>query len=317
MIASTTSRKRVVMLRALGLGDFLTAIPSFRALARAFPEHLRILAAPIELAPLARMSGAIDEIVQTAAVEPLAPELAGAEVAVNLHGCGPESHRVLLASEPKRMLAFRCEGAYAPATAPSWEADEHEVDRWCRMLEAFGIACDVDDLDLLAPGARTRDYVVLHPGASAEARRWPIERWVGVARALAERDVPIRITGSATEFRRARAIARRAGLPITDVIAGKTNLAGLTGVIGSARAVVCGDTGVAHLATATRTPSVVLFGPMSPKRWGPPVQRDRHRVIWHGGSGNPHGASVDRGLAEISVEEVLANLRAVTASGSC
>ena len=74
--------------------------------------------------------------------------------------------------------------------------------------------------------------------------------------------------------------------------------------------VVCGDTGVAHLATALRTPSVVLFGPTSPAEWGPPPS-PLHRVLWSGRTGDPHGAAVDRGLLEItteSVESALASL---------
>ena len=34
--------------------------------------------------------------------------------------------------------------------------------------------------------------------------------------------------------------------------------------------------------TGYRTPSVVLFGPVSPRRWGPPADRPYHRAIWHG-----------------------------------
>jgi ADP-heptose:LPS heptosyltransferase len=297
------------MLRALGLGDFLTAIPAFRALARAFPNYLRILAAPVELAPLAHMSGAIDEVAETRPFARVAPELQGADVAVNLHGSGPQSHTLLLETQPKRMIAFACRGVFDAPSLPRWEGNEHEIERWCRMLEAFGIACDRNDLELTPPAKERAAYVVLHPGASSEARRWPMQRWIELARALARRGVPIRITGCASEFRRARTIARAAGIPVGDVLAGKTTLEELAALIGVARAVVCGDTGVAHLATATRTPSVVLFGPMSPQRWGPPRDRPWHRAIWHGSTGDPHAASVDPGLAEIGVAEVLDGLR--------
>ncbi len=47
---------------------------------------------------------------------------------------------------------------------------------------------------------------------------------------------------------------------MTAVIAGKTGIVELCHVVNAARTVVCGDTGVAHLATALRTPSVLLFG---------------------------------------------------------
>ena len=55
---------RLVVLRALGLGDFLTAVPALRALAAAFPAHRRVLLAPVWVEPLAALlDGAVDEIV--------------------------------------------------------------------------------------------------------------------------------------------------------------------------------------------------------------------------------------------------------------
>src|SRR5205814_2621169 len=59
------SRLRVVVLRPLGLGDLLTGIPAMRAIARGFPDHERVLAAPAPLAPLAMLSGAVDHVSDT------------------------------------------------------------------------------------------------------------------------------------------------------------------------------------------------------------------------------------------------------------
>ena len=54
--------RTLVVLRALGLGDLLTAVPALRALACAYPRHRRILAAPAWLAPLALHTGAVDVV---------------------------------------------------------------------------------------------------------------------------------------------------------------------------------------------------------------------------------------------------------------
>jgi len=73
--------------------------------------------------------------------------------------------------------------------------------------------------------------------------------------------------------------------------------------------VVSGDTGIAHLATAYRRPSVVLFGPVPPRRWGPPPDRPYHRAIWHGTRaerGDDPGPAVHPALLKIRVDEVLA-----------
>jgi ADP-heptose:LPS heptosyltransferase len=61
---------------------------------------------------------------------------------------------------------------------------------------------------------------------------------------------------------------------------------------------------VAHLATALGTPSLVLFGPTSPARWGPP-DRAIHRVLWAGRTGDPHASRPDPGLLAIGEDDVL------------
>ena len=71
---------------------------------------------------------------------------------------------------------------------------------------------------------------------------------------------------------------------------------------------VCGDTGVAHLATAYRTPSVLLFGPTPPAEWGP-RRRPAHRALERHGRGDPHGTGPDPALLAVTVDEVLAAAR--------
>lgn len=308
--AVVTSRPTLLILRALGVGDLLTAVPAIRAIARAFPSHYRVLAAPVFLAPLVSMCGGIDEVLDAAPLEPLDEHLKGLDVAVNLHGRGPQSHRVALGTSPRRLIAFANDDIAETRGFPQWRADEHEIMRWCRMLSESGIPADPDDLEISAPAddARARGAIVIHPGAASESRRWPVPRWIELCTRLQDEGHRIVLTGSGAEFRRCRAIAKAAHVPIDCVLAGHTDLADMARVVASARAVVCGDTGIAHIATALRAPSVVLFGPMSPQHWGPRSRR-RHRVIWRGTLGDPHAASVDPGLASITVDEVTEELR--------
>lgn len=300
------------MLRALGLGDFLTGIPALRALARAFPDHRRVLAAPALLGPLARLSGTVDGVADTAPLVPLDPELSGADVAVNLHGRGPHSHRVLLASGPRRLVAFAHPHVPESAGGPEWAAPEHEVRRWCRLLEASDIPADPSDLGLVvptepAPPGAARATVV-HPGAAFASRRWPIERWAEVVRHETGRGREVVVTGGNDETALAEAVAAAAGLAPEAMLAGRTDLLGLAAVVAAAGRVVCGDTGVAHLATALGTPSVVLFGPVTPSEWGPPADRAQHVALWAGTRGDPNGAVTDPGLLCITVGQVTAAL---------
>lgn len=149
---------------------------------------------------------------------------------------------------------------------------------------------------------------MIHPGAASAARRWPAERFAAVARSEAAAGRRVLVTGGPDEERLACGVAALAGLEPGASLAGKTSLLQLAEVVASASRVVCGDTGVAHLATALRTPSVLLFGPTSPRAWGPPPDRPQHVVLWMGRTGDPHGDRPDPGLLETSVEEVLAAL---------
>jgi ADP-heptose:LPS heptosyltransferase len=288
----------------LGLGDLLTGVPALRALARSFPGHRHVLAAPAELADLARLTGAVDAVVATKPLRPLPAVLDGADVAVDLHGRGPASQRVLLDSGPRRLVAFSNDAVPATRGFPAWRSNEHEVVRWCRMLSESGIPADPGDLDLdvgLVPRSGT---TIVHPGAAYPARRWPADRWAAVARHEHSQDREVLVTGGPAEVSLARGVARGAGLGDDAVIAGRTDLVQQARLVASAERVVCADTGVAHLATAMRTPSVVLFGPVSPALWGPPADRPWHRALWAGHAGDPRGASVDPGLLEITVDDV-------------
>jgi ADP-heptose:LPS heptosyltransferase len=315
---ATAGLPRLVVLRALGLGDLLTAVPALRALRDRYPRHERVLAAPAFLAPLVGLlDGTIDAVVDVdfrKAVDSLPPSLSAADVAVNLHGRGPESHLALRALRAPRLLAFH-HAEDAPA-GPRWDGDEHERVRWCRMLAAFGVPADPDDL-LVRPPAEPipdeyADATVIHPGAAAPARRWPIARWAAVARSELRNGRTVIITGGRDETDLAMAAAAEAGIGERWVVAGRTDLTELTALVAAAGRVACGDTGVAHLATAVATPSVVLFGPTSPAQWGPPAT-PHHVALWAGRTGDPHGDRPDDGLLAIDVADVTAALDALPA----
>jgi ADP-heptose:LPS heptosyltransferase len=296
---------RLLVLRALGLGDLLTAVPALRGLRRAYPRHRIELATPRALAPLAAHTGAVDAVVDAAGLGQLAGAVSGADLAVNLHGCGPQSHHRLLERAPRRLLAFAHRDVPESAGGPRWRDEEHEVARWCRLLAESGIDADPADLRLARPpGLRDPALTVIHPGAASGARRWPADRWARVAAAEWRRGHRVVLTGSRAERQLCTAIARAAALPPVASAAGRTGPLELLRLVASAGRVVCADTGVAHVATAVGTPSVVLFGPTPPALWGPPPD-PRHVVLWRGTHGDPHASEPDPGLLAIEVDEVL------------
>ncbi|WP_152188870.1 glycosyltransferase family 9 protein [Georgenia satyanarayanai] len=294
----------VLVLRALGLGDALTGVAALRGVRRAWPGRRVVLAGPAAVGGWFVRLGVVDAVVPTVGLDqPLAVGGAGGHVAVNLHGRGPQSHRLLAATAPSQLVAFACAEAGHPASvAPEYRADEHEVARWCRLLASAGGECGPEDLRLPVEAATdSADAVVLHPGAASGSRRWPVERWHDLARRLSAAGHRLLVTGSPAE---AQLCAEVAG-DVARSVAGECDVPGLAALVAGARLLVCGDTGVAHVATGVGTPSVLLFGPTAPTTWGPALDEDRHVVLWHGdGTGDPHADELDPALAAITVAEV-------------
>ncbi|WP_299036646.1 glycosyltransferase family 9 protein [uncultured Pseudokineococcus sp.] len=344
----------MLALRALGLGDALTGVPALRGLRRARPGHLLVLAGPPGPGELLRRRGVVDRVLPVEGVRSLdegavlaalaehpevLPPGRSVDLAVNLHGRGPQSARALTAvldargAPASRVLGHRCAAAGLD-DGPEWDQEVPEVQRWVRLAAQVGGACSPDDLVLPPPGdgkpgaapgpgpvvdlvEGLEGAVALHPGAASGSRRWPVERWAAVAADLLARGRGVVLTGGPSEAPLTAEVARLAaglapgcGAPVD--LAGRCDLEQLAGLLGAVRALVCGDTGVAHLATALRTPSVLLFGPMPPTAWGPAVDRDLHAVLWPAPRpdhrGDPHGAEVDPVLAATTPSDVLAAL---------
>ncbi|MEV4825227.1 glycosyltransferase family 9 protein [Micromonospora sp. NPDC049274] len=313
----------ILVLRALGVGDLVTAVPALRALRAAYPSRELALAAPAGLAPLVDLVGGVDRLVDTAGLDGPSWPGPAPQVAVNLHGRGPQSHRLLAAARPGRLVAFANADA-GFGDGPRWVDDEHEVDRWCRLLSWYDIPTDRGDLGLRRPDStgRPAGATVLHPGSKVPAKRWPAERFAALARALTDRGHRVLVTGSADERALATRVADAAGLAPAAVLAGRTDLGALAALVADARLVVSGDTGVAHLATAYGTASVVLFGPVPPSAWGPPPDRPRHRALWAGAGDwrRWDGVGSHPTLTALRLDEVLAAVdeveRAVRVSGA-
>jgi len=315
------TRPVALVLRALGLGDFLTGIPALKLLRQALPDHQIVLAAPAVFAPLRELTPDVDSFFARGELQPLTDFVGPVDVGIDLHGKGPESRRLLAQLRPGRLVGFA--DATAGLPGPTWRPDEHEVTRWCRLVAAAFPSMPVPQTawpgvagSLGLPGGRVmqklpKRVTVVHPGAAAASRRWPADRFSAVAGELSRSGHRVVVTGGPAEAELAHHISRAGGgEPMIGL-----SLLQLSALIASARLVVCGDTGVAHLASAYRIPSVSLFGPVSPAWWGPPTV-PRHAVLWHGdGTGDPHGTRPDPALLKITVAEVLEAAQRVVPSG--
>ena len=158
----------------------------------------------------------------------------------------------------------------------------HTVSTGLRLAELLGIApCfavvppSLPPLKLQSLLARLGTFAdaafcILHPSPRYAYKMWPVAGWIALAQWLRTRGLQVVFTGSAdpVEIRYVAEIVRQ--LPAGTINLAGTMLLGETAeLIRRARLYVGPDTAVTHVAAATGTPTIALFGPSNPVKWGP------------------------------------------------
>ncbi len=304
--------RRVLILRALVLGDTLCAVPAFRAMRRAWPDaRLCVMGLPASRDYLSRIPY-IDEWLpfpgwpglpeQAVDVRGLPPALAllqsmDWDLAIQLHGSGQVTNPFLALAGARQMAGFQGPGAWVPepdaALFAPWPVLGHETERLLSLCHHLGLP--VDDARLEFPLRPEDDeavrqawpawddgdsYACVHVGAQLPSRRWPLRRFAAVAQSLHDNGHQVVLTGTPSEAPLGEALEQL--LDALDVprinLIGRTSLWSMGALLRRARVLVCNDTGVSHIAAALQVPSVVVSCGSEPMRWAPPDTR-LHRLL--------------------------------------
>jgi ADP-heptose:LPS heptosyltransferase len=301
------SPRRVAVFRALYLGDLLCSIPALNALDRRFPDAEITLISLPWARELAERLPAVDRFMEFAGYPGLAetPYDEGRtaafldsvcqrrfDLAIQLHGSGEITNELVARFGAGATIGFGPPGDRRLSAVLPWREDEHEIARWLRLVALLGGGSADSQIDvpiadgerrrvdrlLAAPGIGRGPLVGLHCGSKLESRRWPIERFAELGDNLARRHgARIVLTGGEGERHLAASMRALMHTEPVDLI-GKTDLGAFLALVDRLDLLVTNDTGASHVAAATGTPSVVLFGPSRPSRWAP-LDRARHAVI--------------------------------------
>ena len=265
------------------LGDALMARPFAFALRHAFPQARVTAVGPGPLLDLLATDGLWGRAVSIS-------DPAAALAAVRAER--PEAALLCPPSFSSAWFAWRT-GAHARvgfrgdmrdallthAVARPERGELHLSREYLGLLEALGQEPEAE-VPPLAPPASALDaartlsgegpYAILGPGAVfGPAKRWPAERFAAVARAFREQGWRVLVSGAEGDRDVCEQVARSAGDGVTN-LAGRTSLAIQTALCANARAVVCNDSGLAHLSAATGAPTVCIFGSTS-SAWTAPL----------------------------------------------
>jgi len=132
------------------------------------------------------------------------------------------------------------------------------------MLQNSGNGNTIDSLLKTTGVDPQKPWLILHPGVSEEKRRYPVDHWIMLAKALGELGYQALLTGTGSEADNARVIASNAGTS-AHVLAGKLTLSEFVSLIQHAPLVVSVNTATIHIAAATQTPVIVLYAMSNPQ----------------------------------------------------
>lgn len=168
--------------------------------------------------------------------------------------------------------------------------ERHTADHYLDLLRPLGIAgadakpslaCEAApaaerEHDSRARRARSvARFALLHPGTARAEKNWLSDRWVDVARHLAERHgLQIIVTTGPDPAERAHAAQIRSAIgDQRSRLEAPADLTAFAALIRGAALVVSCDTAAVHLASAFQRPQVALFGPTNPFHWRPRHER--------------------------------------------
>jgi len=280
--------QRIAIVRLSALGDIINSAVVLQFIRKALPEARIDWIVEAQFAPLLRDHPLIDRVYAL----PLKQIKREKSLSLlrrtvrELRALGPYERVIDLQGLLKSAVVARLAGAhvhgfdaasaregiascfYRTRSAIAYETNV--LRRNCDLVgEALGFRVDEEALRTKAPlfpvGERPAfigdtPYIAVIVGASWPSKCYPPERYAEVCAAL---PYPcVLIWGSEQEYRDAQQIARRCENATT---APAPDLPGLRDVVSHARLTLGGDTGPTHLAWAQNRPSVVLFGPTTPR----------------------------------------------------
>jgi heptosyltransferase-3 len=116
----------------------------------------------------------------------------------------------------------------------------------------------------------TENYAVLHVHPQWRYKQWHNQGWIKIGEYLQSRELKIILSGGPGKNEKDYIYQIQKKLPKNTLnLAGKISLANLSHIISHAKLFIGPDTGITHLAAATGTQVIAIFGPTNPVKWAP------------------------------------------------
>lgn len=279
--------RKIAVLRANALGDFIFALPALAALRCTYPAaEIVFLAKSWHQQFLAERPSPVDRVVvippDSVETNPKNPQeerdrqvffeamrREKFDLAIQMHGGGRNSNPFVQRLGARLTIGLRTPDAPPLDRWVPYEFYQPEIFRYLEVVSLVGAKTHSWEPQIFVTNRdraescrvvpdREKPLVALHPGASDSRRRWSAEKFAAVADLLVQAGADLVVTGTEQEKNLAEAVIAYMNQPGQD-IAGQLSLGGLAGLLSRCRLVVSNDTGPLHLARAVGTPTVGIY----------------------------------------------------------
>jgi len=303
-----TNVKKIAVLRANALGDFIVTLPALNALRATYPDseivllgklwHKEFLSAgrtPVDRVIIVPIKKGIrnenDKFEDEQEIKLFIAQMQSEafDIILNFQGNGISANPFIKQFGAKLTAGLTSENAEKLDRSIDHYYHQSEAIRYIEVAKLVGATTtnwepqlsvtkqDTEEISGFMSILGNKPYVVLHPVAMDTRRMWPLENYAGLGDYLKEKGFEVVFTGSPEDK------------PIIDDIiydmnykainaAGNFSLGGLAAVLSKATLMISADTGPLHLGRAVNTPTIGFYWAPNLINWGP-LTRSIHRPM--------------------------------------
>lgn len=300
---------KIVVFRALQIGDMLCAIPAIRALHHAYPAaEITLIGLPWAKMLVERFPKYFHKLITFPGYPGFPEQVADRsafpdflknvqqqnfDLALQMHGNGVLSNPLADLFAAKNIAGFYTKNNYCPDTKLfiKYPDNIHEIQRHLQLIHSLGITNysadlefpvtekDREDFDKAALPVHPKDYVIIHPGSRGVSRQWDAKNFAAMGDYCYEKGLQVVITGTNDEMDIVENVIRNMKYRPVNA-AGKTTLGAVAVLIENAAALISNCTGVSHIASALQTKSIVISLDGEPHRWEPLNTKIHRSIDW-------------------------------------
>lgn len=293
----SSALSRILLIRLRRIGDVVMTTPAVAALKEALPRASLSYVIEEPYRRLVEGHPLLDKVIVVPSGQSLAAFLRSVrqirkeqyDIVIDFHG-GPRAFLLALFSGAKVKVGYdlKYKGFIYDIRVPRTRRDErfHSVESHAGLVKAMGIPLREPLPPLFLPQPRKEEkekivnfwaenglesarVITLHISAGNEFRDWGAQNLIELANMLARPPgIRIILVGSAEDREREEEILAKIQAPVLSLV-GRANLSELQEVIRRSALFVGPDSGPMHIAAATATPIVALFGPTLPANFAP------------------------------------------------